>query len=194
MSAKEEILNNVFIKHWEWDVLPDWDNIEDNSQQALVLACYDHEKKNVLASYPWRRCIKYITLDLIASTIDGMYGFQCLLPEGFLKEYGFWADNQRGIKLFDECCISGNLLLSKRNKVTLGYIADTPEEDWDIWLKEYFECYLAAELARVGGQPTDREQLLKQECLLSFSRAKNRDYEMTPKATNPSLMQFCEWY
>lgn len=194
MTTKTEILNELFIKSWEWDTVPNFDEPEENSIEAMVLTLYDHEKEVMLASYPWRRAIKYVTVECVPSTLDGRYEYQALLPEDFIKEYGFWADNKRGIKLFDGCTVTGNLLLSKRSKLTLGYIADVPEEDFDIWTSEYFVAFLAAELARVGGQSIDREKALKEDEAIAFVRAKNRDYEMTEKEVNPSLHQFCEWY
>lgn len=195
MSTKNDICTKIFLKHWEWDTLPNFIDPAPESIEDLFLHVYDCEKKEILASYPWRRAIKYVELKCKPDTTDGRYQYGTTLPSDFLKEVGFWGDKERGVKLFDECTIQGKKLLSRRENVTIGYICNLPETEFDVWFENYFEIQMAANLARIGGQTAERQLFLMQQAEAEFIRAKNRDYEMTAKdEISPSLHQFCEWY
>lgn len=195
-KALQAIFKSILLKYWEYDVAPDFNNIADNDVLDLLNQEYPKVKKKVLGSYPWRSCIKYVTVKATVPEIndDGRYKYRAQVPENFIKEHGYWADSSRSLPLLHENTVQGRTLKTNRESLTMGYIADTAESEMDYWVVEYLEIAVAAELADIGGISADRQNFLLQKMPYEEALARNKDFEMTQKdEISPTVHQFQEW-
>lgn len=198
-SAKKQLLEDLFVLYWLYDVRPDFsdtDNFDANSPEALLLGVYDGLKNEVLASYPWRSAMKYITMTPTApqDSTDGKYQYEVAVPDDFLKEDGFWFDSARTRPAKQMVDIIGRKAKTNLKEFTMGYIAkDVPETDLDSWVLDYIKIYVAANAADIGGLALDRKQALLQQAEIDFIKHSNTDYKMSihqDAEINQTLDQF----
>lgn len=197
--VKKQLLEDMCVLYWEYDVKPDFsdtDNFEPNSPEALLLGVYDSLKNEVIASYPWRSAIKYITIkpEMPQNSTDGKYKYQASVPDDFLKEEGFWYDSERWRPAKKQVDIIGRTAKTNLQEFTMSYQAkDIPEDELDSWVIEHLKVYIAAKAADIAGLSLDRKNNLLQLSELSFQTNSNIDYKMSTQMDeeiNQTLNQF----
>lgn len=193
---KNELLREMFLKFWQWDVDPQLTNPTANSPEYFVLSMYDNLKANALSKYPWRSATVYVTLTptvpLVSS--DGRYKYEVAIPENFVLATGFWRDRERLRDAHNSVDIVGKVARTNLPEFTMGYINQaTDESNLDPWVCDYIQIYIAAELADIGGQTPERKQYLENLVETMLIKCGNKDYEMAHKdPISSSLTQF-EW-
>ena len=193
-QAKKEILNNIFLLYWKWDTKPDWDNIQENSPEDLLLAVYDDLKKGALTKYPWR-CLRKYSLQNgkeNSEAIDKKYKYESTLPEDFLFATGFWEDVERRHGIQNEVEFVGMTAKTNYKTFIMEYIScEVEEANMDRWLREYLSLYIAMEASDIGGCNAETKNYLIQKESLEFVNTCNKDYEMDHKdEVSPSIHQF----
>ena len=198
--AKKELLRDVFLLHWEWDSEPEFSGTDDEptadvtgSTEDLVLKMYDRFKKDALSKYNWRSAIRYETITCTepATNIDKRYKYTGAVPDDFIKLVGLWQDEERHITAIGMANIVGETVFSHLDEITIGYMANVSETDFDNWLTDYMIAYIASAGATLAGVSNDkRAELISLEQNKWFS-CSNTDYEMEQKdEVSPSISQF----
>ena len=198
---KSELLRDIFLLHWDWDSEPDYDNTDEDdpvanvagSTEDLVLKMYDRFKKDALEKYNWRSAIRYetITCTVPVTNKDKRYRYNGSVPEDFIKLVGLWQDEERYIPAIGMASIVDTTVFSHLASITIGYMADISETEYDNWLTDYMIAYIASVGAPLAGVSND-----KRAELISLEQNKlylcsNIDYEMEQKdSISPSLTQF----
>ena len=149
-----------------------------------------------MESYPWRSAIKYVTLTTSVPnpSTDGKYSRAVSVPTDFLKEDGFWYDENRNTPITDGIEVVGKTIKTNLETFTMSYISkDTLESNMDSWLISYLQIYIAAKAADIGGLSADRKSLLLQQADNDFWNYSNTDWKMSHKdndALTDSINQF----
>ena len=196
-ATKAKLLAEMCVLYWEYDTKPDFTGtLQANSPEQLVLDVYDSLKQEVLESYPWRSAIKYVTLTTSVPnpSTDGKYSRSVAVPTDFLKEDGFWYDENRNTTITDGIEVVGKTIKTNLEKFTMSYVSkDTLESNMDSWLISYLQVYIAAKAADIGGLSADRKSLLLQQADNDFWNYSNTDWKMSHKdndALTDSINQF----
>lgn len=196
-TAKAKLLADMCVLYWEYDTKPDFTGtLQSNSPEQLVLDVYDSLKQEVLESYPWRSAIKYVTLTTSEPnpSTDKKYSRSVSVPTDFLKEDGFWYDENRNTTVTDGIEVVGKTIKTNLEKFTMSYVSkDTLESNMDSWLVSYLQIYIAAKAADIGGLSADRKTLLLQQADNDFWNYSNTDWKMSHKdndALTDSINQF----
>lgn len=198
--TKTELLTQMCMIYWQWNITPNFTDPPDESPEAQVLSMYDTLKNNALIRYPWRSATKYIhLLPLVQETpADARYKYEAQVPDDFLLATGFWSDPQRRNGRQNSVDIVGRSARTNLLRFTMGYISsDVPEEEFDPWLCEWIKIYIAAEASDIAGQSTDRKLFLLEERNRMLIECGNKDFEMSHKdGISSSTHWFLEqgWY
>lgn len=179
MASKNDILTNIFLIYWLYDVVPDLKTTSTDDTVKRVLKVYDSFKSAALSKYPWRSAIKYkeITTSTPTTSTDGRYLYTATLPDDFLKEEGFWQDWARTLSCPQAIEIVGKTAKTNLTKFTLAYISsDIAEEDLDNWVCDWLEIYIAAEGAKLAAMPDDQVISLANKRELDFVELSNKDW------------------
>lgn len=194
---RKDLLREMFLKYWQWNVEPELDNPPKNSPEYFVLSMYDNMKEAALAVYPWRSAIKYRTyeLDENCCSSDGRYKYEVCLPDDFILATGFWEDKERRISRQNSVDVVGRYARTNLKNVTIAYVSKDVEEDYlDSWVCDFIQIFIASELSDIGGQTPDRKQYFAQMVQEMLVKCGNKDYEMQQKdPVSSSIYQFSQW-
>lgn len=199
--SKSEILRDIFLLHWDWDTEPDFDNTdpdnpeaeEEGSTEDLILKMYPRFKQGALEKYNWRSAIRYATITCTepVTNTDPRYKYTANVPEDFIKLIGLWQDSERYTPVIGRASIVGTTIFSHLEEITIGYIADIVETDFDNWLTDYVIAYIASAGATLAGVSNDKRAELINLEQNKYFQCSNIDYEMENKDTvSPSIQQF----
>ena len=195
--TKNELLKEMLLEYWQWDVEPDFDNVLPNSPEYFILQMYDNKKNIALSRYPWRSAIKYVDIvgEIPTTYADRRYKYENTIPENFVMAVGFWRDKERRLDAHNDVDIVGRKARTNMREYTMGYIdKDIPEEDLDPWVCEYLKIFLATELSDIGGISPDRKNFLLQKEAQDLIVYGNKDYEMSQRdPVSSSIYQYL-WY
>lgn len=194
---KLDLLREMFLEYWQWDVNPELENPPKNSPEEFVLSMYDDRKASALMAYPWRSAVRYVDLDLQIPEVssDGRYKYEATVPEDFILAVGFWQDKARRIDCMNSVDIVGRKARTNLKSITMGYIKkDVDEEDLDPWVIDYIKIFIASELSDIGGQSPDRKNFLMEKVQSDLIKCGNKDYEMAHKDEISSSIHQFEWY
>ncbi len=197
-TAKKKVLNDIFMLYWKWDTQPDFDNVEENSPEYLLLQMYDSLKADCLSQYNFRSTIKYVELTGEEPTTndDPRYKYRANVPEDFLKAVGFWADKERHQPIMNSVDIQNFKAKTNYPKVIMAYTSKSVDESvLDNWVLEYMAIYMANKASDIGGCSDSQKQYLEQKAMIERNLCGNRDLEMAHQDRMTSLNQFLEeWY
>lgn len=194
---KNELLRQMFLEYWQWDVDPELDNPPANSPEAFVLSMYDEKKSMALSKYPWRSAISYVELTGTEPEVskDGHYKYEVKVPDNFLMATGFWRDFKRTQDCHNSVDIVGKTARTNLPKFTMGYVnKDVDEDDLDPWVCDYIKIVIASELSDIGGQTPDRKNYLMQKAEADLITCGNKDFEMAHHDEVSSSIHQFEWY
>lgn len=193
-DAKKELLNQIFLLYWKWDTKPDWDNIQENSPEDLLLEVYEGLKQGALSKYPWRCLKKYSTQqgEENPDAIDKKFKYESTLPEDFLFSTGYWIDSKRLTGMQNGVQIVGKKAKSNTKTFLMEYISkNVDESEMDPWLIDYIALYVAMEASDIGGCSAETKNFLIQKEAIEFVKFCNKDYEMDHKEeVSSSIHQF----
>lgn len=198
--SKKDILNDVFLLHWEWDTKPEFGGTDDNptstdeeSTEYLLLEMYDRFKKKALSKYNWRSVIRYATITCTEpeTNTDPRYKYNGDVPADFIKLVGLWSDEERLIDARTRASVVGSTIFSHLEEITIGYVANVSETEFDTWLSDYMIAFIASEGAALAGvSDNKRAELINLEQNQWFM-CSNIDYEMEQKdIVSPTIEQF----
>lgn len=198
--SKKEILNDIFLLHWDWDAKPDFSGTDDEptadiagSVEALILEMYPRFKEDALSSYNWRSAIGYKTITCTepVTNTDPRYKYTAPVPDDFIKLVGLWEDEERYRDARNRASVVGETVFSHLEEITIGYMANKIETAFDNWLSTYMIAYIASAGATLAGVSNDkRAELIGLEQNKWF-KCSTVDFEMAQKdEISPSLQQF----
>lgn len=194
--TENELLTEMFLKYWQWDIVPTLTNPPANSPEYFVKSLYENLKANALARYPWRSATVYTTITPSVPEVssDGRYKYEAAIPDNFVLATGFWRDRQRLHPAHNEVDIVGKVARTNLPEFTMSYINyKTDEKDLDPWVCDYIQIFIAAELSDIGGQTPERKQFLDNLAETMLIKCGNKDFEMSHHdPISNSLNQF-EW-
>lgn len=185
MSVDTDICNSALIKLGAERI----NNLnEDNKRARLCLEQYHKVKNRVLRSHNWTCAIKRVVLDKLVVTIPfGEFNvFQkpldCLRIVSTNPDPELYSDTRYKIE--------GDKILSYDDELTLSYISsNTPEEYFDVCLREALACALAADLCYAINQSNNMKAAILQEYEKWIAEARSfNSMEITP-----DNYQFTEW-
>lgn len=171
MSVDTDICNSALIKLGSERIT----NLnEDNKRARLCLEQYPKIKNRVLRGHNWTCAIKRQLLPKLTETLA--FGEQnvfqkpldCLRIASINSEYPYKME--------------GDKILSDVVELQLSYISsETPEELFDVCLREALACALAADLCYAINQSTNMKQALLQEYEYWIGEARSfNSMEITP--------------
>lgn len=181
VMTENELLRQMFLKYWQWNVDPVLDNPPANSPEYFVKSMYKNLKADALSKYPWRSATVYVNLEpaIPEQPADERYKYEVKIPDNFVIATGFWEDKERLRPRHNSVDIVGRMARTNLKKFTMGYInKDVDEAILDPWVCDFIAIYIAAELADLGGQAPDRKTFLLQQVDTMLVKCGNRDYEM----------------
>lgn len=196
-TEKKEILDEIFLVYWKWDVSPDYENPPENSPEQFVLDMFDSLKDKALLKYPFRCARKYARQqgsEVESTDANKKYKYKSTLPEDFLYATGFWADEQRRTGIQNEVDILRNEARSDVKDFTIEYIARGLDcSVLDAWVRDYIAIYMASELSDIGGCTVETKNYLMQLADMTRISAGNKDYEMAHHDEISSSIHQFEW-
>lgn len=181
-SGKIKVLKNVFMLYWKWDTMPELEDPAENSPEYLLLELYDDLKAKAFSNYPFRSTIKYteITCTEPETNDDPRYKYRGATPEDFLKSFGFWLDRERFRSIHNDLEVTGNEIKSPYEKITLGYISKSIDEDkLDQWVLDYLAVFIASEASDIGGCSDQTKQYLMQLEIITRAKCGKKDFDMS---------------
>lgn len=197
-TNKKEILDEIFLVYWKWDVAPEYENPADNSPEQFVLNMFDGLKDRALLNYPFRCARKYSRQsgeDVESTDTNKKYKYKSTLPEDFLYATGFWADETRRTDMHNGVDILGNVARSDVKDFTMEYIASGLDcSVLDPWVRDYIAIFIASELSDIGGCTIETKNYLMQLADMTKISAGNKDYEMAHHDEFSSSIHQFEWY
>jgi hypothetical protein len=171
MSVSTDICNSALVKLGAERI----NNLnEDNKRARLCLEQYGKIKNRVLRSHNWTCAIKRASLPKLNTTLA--FGEENLFqkPMDCLRIVSTTVDAPYKLE--------GDKLLSFEEVLEISYISsNTPEELFDVCLREVMACALAADLCYVINQSSNMKAQLLQEYEFWIGEARSfNSQEITP--------------
>lgn len=171
MSVDTDICNSALIKLGSERI----NNLDENNKRArLCKEQYPKIKKRVLRGHNWTCAIKRATLPKLSTTLA--FGEENVFqkPLDCLRVVSSNSDNPHKIE--------GDKILSLDDELNLSYITEnTPEDHFDVCLREALACALAADLCYSINQSSNMKQSLLQEYEYWIGEARSfNSMEITP--------------
>lgn len=171
MSVSTDICNSALIKLGAERI----NNLnEDNKRARLCLEQYPKIKNRVLRGHNWTCAIRRVKLDKLSTSLAfGEFNvFQ--KPLDCLRVVSINTDT--------EYKIEGDKILSYEEELNLSYItSNTPEEHFDVCLREALACALASDLCYSIVQSNNMKAQLDQEFSHWVGEARSfNSMEITP--------------
>lgn len=196
-TNKKEILDEIFLMYWKWDIEPDYENPATNSPEEFVLNMFDTLKDKALLKYPFRCTRKYARqtgTEITSTDANRKYKYESTLPADFMYATGFWSDEERRNGIQNEVDIIGKNARSNIQNYTVEYIASGLScSVLDSWVKDYVAIYIASELSDIGGCTIETKNYLMQLADAMRISAGNKDYEMAHHDEISSSIHQFEW-
>jgi hypothetical protein len=171
MAVDTDICNSALIKLGSERI----NNLnEDNKRARLCLEQYPKIKNRVLRGHNWTCAIKRALLPKLNTALA--FGEQTVFqkPLDCLRIVSINVDSPYKLE--------GDKILSIENELQLSYISsNTPEELFDVCLREAIACALAADLCYSINQSSNMKQTLLQEFEYWIGEARSfNSMEITP--------------